>query len=51
MKPGNRVEEKTLPIRKGEMRADAQKGNRMDSKPGSLEYVIKRGEIVDERWQ
>jgi len=23
----------------------------MDFRPGSLEYVIKRGEIVDERWQ
>ena len=25
--------------------------NRMDFRPGPLEYVIKRGEIVDERWQ
>ena len=50
MKPGNSVEEKTLPTGKGEMRADARTSQPIEPKPGPLECVIKRGEIVDERW-
>jgi len=42
MKPGNRVEDKTLTIRKRETDSP---------KPGYRNGVIEIGEVVDERWQ
>jgi hypothetical protein len=43
MKPGNRVEDKTLTIRRG--------GREGSPGPDYLECVIEVGEAVDERWQ
>ena len=51
MKPGNSVEEKTLRIRKGETSAGQHQCYRVDPKPGFLDSVIEKGEVVDERWQ
>ncbi len=52
MKPGNSVEEKTLTIRKGAIRRGVRVPRaRINPRPGWLEGVIKRGEVVDERWQ
>ena len=42
MKPGNKVEDKTLTIRKRETDSP---------KPGYRNGVIEIGEVVDERWQ
>jgi len=41
------------PCRSGKERfgRTREQRNRIDPRPGSLECVIKRGEIVDERWQ
>ena len=51
MKPGNRVEEKTLRIGKGETQAGRVQCRHVNPRPDCLDIVIGTGEVVDERWQ